>query len=92
MSTNTHANSDYPLAAVQFSRLTRRGIILGLSLPQLIVLAVALLIVVAGLYTNGSAGLAWSSPAWASLVAVAPEAAPVAPTVPAEDRTAPDAV
>ena len=34
MSTNTHANSDYPLAAVQFSRLTKRGIMLGLSLPQ----------------------------------------------------------
>ncbi len=61
----------FELRPVQFSRLTRRGIILGLSLSQLIVLAVALLTVVIGLYTNGGAGLAWSSPAWASLVAVA---------------------
>ncbi len=48
----------FELRPVQFSRLTRRGIILGLSLSQLIVLAVALLTVVIGLYTNGGAGLA----------------------------------
>ena len=44
MASNTH--SDYPLAPVQFSRLTRRGVMLGLSLPQLVVLAVAVLSVV----------------------------------------------
>ena len=38
----TNSPSDYPLAPVQFSRLARRGIMLGLSLPQLIVLGVAL--------------------------------------------------
>lgn len=61
----------FELATVQFSRLTRRGILLGLSLPQLLVLATALLIIVTGLYTNGGTGLAWSSPVWASLIAVA---------------------
>ena len=39
MVTNTH--SDYPLNPVQFSRLTKRGIMLGLSLPQLVVLGLA---------------------------------------------------
>ena len=38
MASTTH--SDYPLNPVQFSRLTRRGVMLGLSLPQLVVLAV----------------------------------------------------
>lgn len=61
----------FELRPVQFSRLTKRGLLLGLSLPQLLVLATALGIVVIGLYTNGGAGLAWSSPAWASLVAIA---------------------
>ena len=69
-----NANSDYPLAPVQFSRLTKRGIMLGLSMPQLVVLGVAILIVVASLYTAGGMGLAWTSPLWgsAALVAVIP--------------------
>jgi hypothetical protein len=74
MSNTTHAGRDYPLAPVQFSRLTRRGILLGLSLPQLIVLGTALLLVVGGLYTSGGMGLAWTSPAWVtlSLLAIIP--------------------
>ena len=47
--------------------LTKRGLLLGLSLPQLLVLATALGIIVTGLYTGGGQGLAWSSPAWASV-------------------------
>ncbi len=72
MATNTH--SDYPLNPVQFSRLTKRGIMLGLSLPQLVVLGVAILTVVASLYTAGGMGLAWTSPLWAgaALLAVIP--------------------
>ena len=72
MATTTH--TDYPLAPVQFSRLTRRGVLLGLSLPQLIVLGIAILTVVASLYTAGGMGLAWTSPAWAgaALLAVIP--------------------
>ncbi|WP_313540040.1 SCO6880 family protein [Leifsonia aquatica] len=74
MSTNPQSNSGYGLAPVQFSRLTRRGILLGLSLPQLVVLAIAVLTVVAALYTGGGMGLAWTSPIWgvAALLAVIP--------------------
>ena len=70
----TETRRDYPLAPVQFSRLTHRGIILGLSLPQLIVLGIALLTVVAALYIGGGMGLAWTSPVWgaAALLAVIP--------------------
>lgn len=64
-------NTPFELQTIQFSRLTRRGILLGLSLSQLIVLACALLIVVVALYTSGGAGLAWSSPAWLTLAAIA---------------------
>ena len=61
---NKGAGLGYGLAPVQFSRLTRRGILLGLSLPQLLVLAVAVLTVVAGLYTGGGMGLVWTAPVW----------------------------
>jgi hypothetical protein len=73
MSTDTK-NSGYALAPVQFSRLARRGVMLGLSLPQLVVLAVAVLTIVAALYTGGGMGLAWTSPVWgtAALLAVIP--------------------
>lgn len=63
--------TSFELQTIQFSRLTRRGILLGLSLSQLIVLACALLIVVVALYTSSGAGLAWSSPAWLTLAAIA---------------------
>lgn len=73
-STNHHATSGYGLAPVQFSRLTRRGILLGLSLPQLVVLGVALLTVVTALYAGGGMAFAWTAPVWvtASLLAVVP--------------------
>ncbi|KKI16416.1 MULTISPECIES: SCO6880 family protein [unclassified Leucobacter] len=64
-------STPFELQTIQFSRLTRRGILLGLSLSQLIVVACALLIVVVALYTSGGAGLAWSSPAWLTLAAIA---------------------
>ena len=65
---------DYPLAPVQFSRLARRGVLLGLSLLQLVVLGIALLTVIAALYAGGGMGLAWASPVWATaaLLAVIP--------------------
>lgn len=72
----TRADSDpnysaYPLRPVQFSRLTRRGIMLGLSLPQLIVLGLAVFLVVAGLYLGGGKGLLLTSPVWASCALLA---------------------
>ncbi|MDJ0336636.1 SCO6880 family protein [Cryobacterium sp. PH31-O1] len=59
---------------MQFSRLTKRGILLGLSAPQLIALSIALLTVVAALYTTDASGIAWTSPIWslAALTAVIP--------------------
>lgn len=59
---------------MQFSRLTKRGIMLGLSLPQLIVLGIAVLTVVFSLYLGGGLAFAWTAPVWATaaLLAVIP--------------------
>ncbi|UOQ89179.1 PrgI family protein [Agromyces endophyticus] len=57
---------DYRLATVQFSRLTRRGILLGLSTPQLVALTVALLTIATALYSAGADGVAWTTPIWAT--------------------------
>lgn len=54
----------YGLRPVQFSRLTRRGILLSLSLPQLVILAIAVLTVVGALYAGGGMLLAWTAPVW----------------------------
>ena len=43
---DSDTSAAYQLAPVQFSRLTRRGILLGLSLPQLVALSIAVLTVV----------------------------------------------
>jgi hypothetical protein len=63
--------SAYPLRPVQFSRLTKRGIMLGLSLPQLVVLGLAVLLVVAGLYVAGGKGLLFTCPVWATCALLA---------------------
>lgn len=62
--------SEYELTPVKFSRLTTRGLILGLSLSQVIVLAVAAVVFVASLYTGGSTAL-FTAPAWGSAVGLA---------------------
>ncbi|SDS84173.1 SCO6880 family protein [Microterricola viridarii] len=54
----------YQLSPVQFSRLARRGILLGLSLPQLIAVSTGVLTLVTALYTAGAPGIAWTSPIW----------------------------
>jgi hypothetical protein len=50
---------------VKFSRLPKRGVLAGLSGPQLVCAAAAAAAVVAGLYLGGPAGLVWASPIWA---------------------------
>src|SRR5699024_12557842 len=55
---------DYELSAVKFSRLTRRGILLGLALPQLITLAIVILSIVAALYAGGGILIAYAAPIW----------------------------
>ena len=44
---------EYPLSPVKFSRLTRRGLILGLSLSQVITVAIAGAVFIASLYAGG---------------------------------------
>lgn len=63
--------TQFQLAPVQLSRLTRRGILLGLSLPQLIALSIGLFTTVASLYRAGATGVAWTSPVWATAAAIA---------------------
>ena len=41
--------AEYQLAPVQFSRLTKRGILLGLSVPQLVALSIGTLTIVTAL-------------------------------------------
>jgi len=64
-------SSAYGLRPVQFSRLTKRGILLGLSLPQLVVLSLAVFLVVAGLYLAGGKGLLFTAPVWATCALLA---------------------
>lgn len=52
----------YELAPVKFSRLSRRGIILGLTGGQLTTLGIGALTLVTALYTAGSTGLVLSAP------------------------------
>ena len=60
----TDLTADFALRPVKFSRLARRGILLGLSLPQLITAAVAAVTIVGALYVGGVTGLLWASPLW----------------------------
>src|SRR5690625_7284937 len=59
-----HRRNDYELSAVKFSRLTGRGILLGLSLPQLITLAIGILSVVAVVYAGGGLLIADAAAIW----------------------------
>lgn len=63
--TTTSKQAGSELVPVKFSRLTRRGILLGLSLPQLITLAVAILSFVGALYAGGGNLIAYTAPIWA---------------------------
>ena len=64
------AATDYELNPVKFSRLTTRGIILGLSLPQVIALATGAVVFIAALYTGGPAAL-YTAPVWLSAAVLA---------------------
>ncbi|GAA2558729.1 MULTISPECIES: PrgI family protein [Micrococcales] len=59
----TASSTEFDLSPVKFSRLTRRGIILGLSLPQVIAVSIAVLVFVASLYIGGPAAL-YTAPIW----------------------------
>lgn len=61
---------EFELTAVKFSRLTKRGVILGLSLPQVIVLAFAAVVFVTSLYTGGQTTLL-TAPMWLTAIGLA---------------------
>ena len=50
---------------MKFSRLARRGILLGLSLAQLVALGVGGLTLVGALYAGGGILIAYTAPVWA---------------------------
>lgn len=58
------------LVPVKFSRLTRRGVLLGLSVAQLITLGVALGAVVFAVYSGGGMLLAYTAPIWVTCLAL----------------------
>jgi hypothetical protein len=62
---------DYDLAPVKFSRLPKRGVLLGLSGPQLVVVGTGAAVLVAALYLGGGATLAYASPIIAACAALA---------------------
>ena len=62
MTTQTAGPSDYELAPVKFSRLTRRGVLLGLSGAQLVVVGIGAVVFVFALYSGGGAALAYALP------------------------------
>src|SRR5690625_883625 len=70
MATTASTTTEFDLSPVKFSRLTRRGIILGLSLPQVIALSAAVAVFVASLYAGGPAAL-YTAPIWGTALGLA---------------------
>ncbi|TFB51072.1 SCO6880 family protein [Cryobacterium tagatosivorans] len=58
------------LIPVKFSRLTRRGILLGLSLSQLVALGIGVTTLVWAFYAGGGMLIAFSAPGWLCAAAV----------------------
>ena len=58
------------LVPLKFSRLTRRGVLLGLSVSQLITLGIALGAVVFAVYSGGGMLLAYTAPIWVTCLAL----------------------
>jgi hypothetical protein len=55
--------------STRFGRLEQRGVLLGLSATQLVVLGFAVLIAVTAVYSAGMPGLVVTSPGWVTLLA-----------------------
>lgn len=58
----TADSTSHDLTPVTFSRLTKRGIILGLTLGQLVTLGTGVTTLIVALYTTGGAGLVIAAP------------------------------
>ena len=64
-------NRDYELSPVKFSRLTRRGVLLGLSGAQLVIVSIGALMLVFALYLGGGSLLVFVIPLLALCAALA---------------------
>ena len=62
MPRSASAGREYDLRPVKFSRLTRRGVLLGLSGPQLVVIGIGAVVLVFTLYLGGGMLLAFALP------------------------------
>ena len=62
---------DHDLAPVKFSRLTRRGVLLGLSASQLAVTGIAAVILVITLFAGGGGSLIYVAPILLACAALA---------------------
>ena len=62
MKIQTSGGRDYELAPVTFSRLTRRGVLVGLSGSQLVVVGIGAAGLVCALYAGGGAALMYAGP------------------------------
>ena len=71
MSRNAPSQIVGELTPVKFSRLTRRGVLLGLSVAQLIVLSIGVLSLVWAFYAGGGALIAFTAPVWVLAAALA---------------------
>ncbi|MBS3939665.1 MAG: PrgI family protein [Actinobacteria bacterium] len=65
------SDEGYGLEPVTLARLSRRGLLFGLSVPQVAAMAVAVATFVAGLYLAGGQGLLVTAPIWAIATAAA---------------------
>ena len=63
-STNHDRPTAGELVPVKFSRLTRRGVLLGLSLTQLITLAIGGATLIGAFYAGGGCSFAYTAPVW----------------------------
>jgi hypothetical protein len=59
-----------PASTVRFGRLPRRGVLLGISAPRLVCIALAAATITPMLFSLGSAGVAVSAPLWLTLLAL----------------------
>lgn len=62
MSSQSPTGREYELSPVKFSRLARRGVLLGLSWPQLVAIGFGAAVLVFALYAGGGSALAYASP------------------------------
>ena len=67
--TGGQPDAGFEVAAVKFSRLVRRGLLLGLSVAQVTALSVAVVVLVTSLYLGGGA-VWWTTPIWTAALAL----------------------